>query len=206
MHVSLNEVENTALKAARGAGSPWGIAEEAGRASRWLAARGLPWLAPLTAMLEARLASPVTAHADCPILAGTRIVDVWPLRGGAAPALPKAIRAPLLLVPFLAQASESGVPVAVSWPGVVAHLIDGALQPEVADMAALAAEGPLAAAITVGAAAQIHGAAVLKPRTGGAEVEPQLFDRLRGLAARTYVPESEQSKLKGAGAGLLDND
>ncbi|MDU8911813.1 hypothetical protein [Aestuariicoccus sp. MJ-SS9] len=33
-----------------------------------------------------------------------------------------------------------------------------------------------------------------------------LIDRLNDLAARTYVPATEESRLKGAGAGLTDND
>ncbi|MGI9319695.1 MAG: DUF3726 domain-containing protein [bacterium] len=36
MHLSLNQVEHTARKAVRGAGLPWGLAEDAGRAVRWL--------------------------------------------------------------------------------------------------------------------------------------------------------------------------
>ena len=41
MSLSLNEVESLAKKAARGTGYPWGLAEEAAKASRWLAARGV---------------------------------------------------------------------------------------------------------------------------------------------------------------------
>ena len=42
MNWSLNELDAMARKAARGAGYSWGLAEEAGRATRWLAAAGLP--------------------------------------------------------------------------------------------------------------------------------------------------------------------
>jgi hypothetical protein len=42
MTFSLNEVEAMGKRAARGAGRDWGIAEEAGKAARWLTARGLP--------------------------------------------------------------------------------------------------------------------------------------------------------------------
>jgi hypothetical protein len=42
MTFSLNEVEAMGKRAARGAGLDWGIAEEAGKAARWLTARGLP--------------------------------------------------------------------------------------------------------------------------------------------------------------------
>ena len=36
MNVSMNEVESMAKTAARGAGYSWGLAEEAGKATRWL--------------------------------------------------------------------------------------------------------------------------------------------------------------------------
>ena len=42
MTFSLNEIEAIGKRAARGAGLPWGLAEEAGKAARWLTARGLP--------------------------------------------------------------------------------------------------------------------------------------------------------------------
>ncbi|NJO21709.1 MAG: DUF3726 domain-containing protein [Sphingomonadales bacterium] len=41
MIVSLNEIENLSLKACRGAGMSWGLAEEAAQAARWLA--GAAW-------------------------------------------------------------------------------------------------------------------------------------------------------------------
>ena len=44
MNLSLNEVEATAKKATRGAGYPWGLAEEAGKAVRWLCGAGCGWL------------------------------------------------------------------------------------------------------------------------------------------------------------------
>ncbi|MEL7211719.1 MAG: hypothetical protein AAGK92_03585 [Pseudomonadota bacterium] len=37
-------------------------------------------------------------------------------------------------------------------------------------------------------------------------IDDGLWDRLQGFAARTYVPASEASREKGAGAGLTDND
>ena len=46
MIVSFNEIETTILKAARGAGMEWGLAEEAAQAARFLARLGLPFEAP----------------------------------------------------------------------------------------------------------------------------------------------------------------
>jgi hypothetical protein len=38
------------------------------------------------------------------------------------------------------------------------------------------------------------------------ELQVDLWRRLQGFAARTYVPASEQSRAHGAGAGAIDND
>lgn len=44
------------------------------------------------------------------------------------------------------------------------------------------------------------------PALGRRVVEPAVWARLDALAQRTYVPESEQSRESGAGAGNIDND
>ena len=49
---SLNEIEALAKKAARGSGCSWGVAEDAGRAVRWLEARGLPGAEALGTLLR----------------------------------------------------------------------------------------------------------------------------------------------------------
>ena len=50
--LSLNQIEQTTRKAARGAGLAWGLADETGRAVRWLHAHGLPGVAALADWLE----------------------------------------------------------------------------------------------------------------------------------------------------------
>ena len=50
--LSQNEIEQLCLKAARGAGMSWGLAEEAGFAAAWLAMRGLHGPGGLLAQLR----------------------------------------------------------------------------------------------------------------------------------------------------------
>jgi len=50
--LSLNQVEHTARKAARAAGYAWGLADEVGRALRWLHAYRLPGASMLAAHLD----------------------------------------------------------------------------------------------------------------------------------------------------------
>ena len=52
MKISFNEIAMTVLKAARGAGLEWGLAEEAAEAGRWLAGFYLPWAAALLGLFE----------------------------------------------------------------------------------------------------------------------------------------------------------
>lgn len=44
------------------------------------------------------------------------------------------------------------------------------------------------------------------PKSARASIDAAIWDKLGAWAARTYVPESEASRLSGAGAGLHDND
>ncbi len=98
MTLSLNEVDALAKKATRGAGYPWGHAEEAGKAVRWLCQNGVDGCAILARTLahfDGRdgasgtpdvTQTPWQSPGDtlCPIIAGTALSDMAPaLRDGA---------------------------------------------------------------------------------------------------------------------------
>lgn len=212
---SIGEIAGLIQKAYRGIGRPWGLAEEAGRAAMWLASRGLPG-PDMFAILARRfdgtdcadctpadLASPWKAPGGelCPIVAGSCFCDA-PTRvrepGGLSM---HAVVAPLLIVPFAAAvAHRTGLCLAVEWRGAQAvcapdgHRITAAPQDLTADMAdvtLLPAEG-------VGDLA-----GQTRQRVPCSEAT---FTTLDHFAHRTYVPETELSRLKGAGAGLTDND
>jgi len=44
------------------------------------------------------------------------------------------------------------------------------------------------------------------PKTFLCDVNPHIWKKLKVRAFKTYVPETEKSRLSGAGAGLVDND
>jgi len=46
----------------------------------------------------------------------------------------------------------------------------------------------------------------LRPGTGAVDIGDEIWEALGRFAHRTYVPATEASRLKGAGAGLTDND
>ena len=84
---SLNELEALARKAARGAGLPWGLAEDAGWAVRWLEARELPAATLLAHWLDRRPRSTPVPQRDkgiwtggnaplCPLVTGPMLAEI----------------------------------------------------------------------------------------------------------------------------------
>jgi len=204
MSLSFNEIEAIALKAIRGAGASWGLAEEAAFAARWLAERDIDWAGAILARCEAPVSDEITF--DPAALRGSRLC---PLRTGAFLAdagVPAAlaiseIASPVLLLPFLARAEATAplcVRIETSAPLWIAsghlHTRGGSLTI------------PASAAVAITTAQLPDDAAPVpclrRPR-------PVAADALQALSAferRTYVPATAQSRLAGAGAGLSDND
>lgn len=208
MTFSLNEVEATAKKATRGAGYPWGLAEEAGKATRWLCAHdmnGCKALADLLVETDGSDLETWTPRCDEPVWKGSG-GRLCPLIAGAALSdraliLHRvrllALVAPLLLLPFAALAAQKHQAVVLmDMQGVKAATDGSALSftgtfPTVAD----------ALAISIGDR-------VLRPlpQVSRADPDERTMDVLNNLAKRTYAPATEDSRLSGAGAGLSDND
>lgn len=211
---SLSEIDGLARKAARGAGYPWGIAEEAGKAARWLCAAGLPGDVALARLLGQtdgcaydRLC-PLDATATswqardgplCPLISGAALCDL------ADPTLDVAlarVSCPLLLVPYLVMAADmSGAGLQIAWQGVKitrgAHATHMQATPE----ALCAAEAQM---VRVCPAAESAGTRLR--RCYRAEIDPKSAEVLAALAHRTYAPDTNESRRSGAGAGLSDND
>ena len=211
MSFSLNEVEALCRKAARGAGMTWGLAEEAGRAVRWLQAHGIAGAAALADLLQAQdgrdLAgmTPGThgvwkapAGVLCPIITGTAICDrAQGFAQGQALTLGPT-RAPILLAPFAAMVSAVlNSPVRLRWDGVDCLCT--------AD--SFASKGDTGTAqtdrIEMAPTDQTPTATTTRTR---ADIPPGVYHRLSTFAARTYAPATEASRIAGAGAGLTDND
>ena len=208
---SLNEIGSLTRKAARGAGFSWGMAEEAGRAARWLAAVGLPGPEALADLLETTddvahgTLCPMDPNAEdwqasggvlCPIAAGTALADTADMLGDAK-TLHSVIQ-PLLLVPFVATVSDTtGRALNLAWMGATFHFasdLRGAVTSQSARTDTVILSGDTAADLPP-LACQLR-----------YDLCPDVAARLTLLAQRTYAPETEASRLGGAGAGLSDND
>ena len=211
MSFSLNEVEALARKAARGAGYSWGVAEEAGSATTGSAGEALMvWLSRSCSTKPMERKESICADRPyrplawsggrlCPLMAGTALSDSASLWAHEGKVLHDVI-CPLLLVPFLAGAAQAlAQPVTVSWPGVDAVTDGHAVSIEGVDPARLMASG---ATVSIQNGGALGSGLQFVTR---AHLEPTDWSVLQGFAHRTYAPETEASRLKGAGAGLTDN-
>lgn len=213
--VSLAEIDAMGRKAARGAGFAWGLAEEAGRAARWLAAWGLPGPEALLAALQA-MDGAVGAHAPrpdgpawkaeagtlCPIATGAALSDrAAEIRDGAEIRLGPVLF-PLLVLPALCRAARD---------------LDFAIELRGAAFVAVATpDGPAAADRAPIEAARIEGLSVARAdgsphpavphRSDAWRVSVETWRALDRFAHRTYAPATEASRRAGAGAGVRDTD
>lgn len=216
MDLSLNEIEAMGKRAARGAGRDWGIAEEAGKAARWLTAGGQPGAELLAALLERtdsqshESLAPVSLAGEwrapagplCPLAAGAALSDrIRAALVGDGIALGPVLF-PLLLAPYAMPEPGAGRAAELSWNGVRLTISPGG---------GIAAEGEAGALRTEIAGTVrcrgIEAPAAAPPATYARHpVDPEAWRRLAALARRTYAPSTEASRRKGAGAGLTDND
>jgi len=189
---SLSELEALVRDAAHTGGLAWGLAEDAGFAVRWLAARRLPGPALAADWLERRCERAPAGLAPsggkgvwlaqgerlCPFLAGTAIADQAVRELVLGP-----VAAPLLLAPFAALAARAnGGGLELAWEGALVCLaVDGE---------GWRAEGPeLAAADAAGVSLHPASAAVQpgRPQARRPELPLALWQRLEALAARSRV-------------------
>lgn len=208
MNLSLNEIEATAKRAVRGAGYPWGVAEDASKSTRWLCRNGHDGVAALAVLLDQDFACSADhrPHATdetwrgagdlCPLVTGAFLSDcAQSLRSG--PITMQRVAVPLLILPFAANAAlELRCCVRVEMDGHVAmtdgdNLLCADMLPELAER------------ITVHTSEAVPS---LRPRSAQMNPDPGSWDRLAALAHRTYAPATRESRLRGAGAGLSDND
>jgi len=217
MTFSLNEIETMGKRAARGAGLAWGLAEEAGKAARWLTARGLPGAEALGEVLTrhdgAAYVEIAPAGTDgvwtapggrlCPLVAGPALCDcALRLAEGETIEL-GAIAQPLLLVPYLAGAAKlTGAAFELRWADVtVTVTADGlAVDGNRAALALRSVPGVRCRRVRETVAVSPS------PEANAAAVDAETWSRLGAFAQRTYAPATEASRLVGAGAGLIDND
>jgi len=213
--LTLAEAESYLRKAARACGLDWGIAEEAGKAARWLAAFQLPGPEIMLAHLQNLRGQdyrrcipdcslePWQAGGGllCPIITGAALADrSAQMLDGHAFRLGKTAY-PLLLAATLGQAARHHDTAFVTcWAGIRLTCFGHGLQ----------ILGPrddlLLAEVDQVSCREDHMArAELQASTLAYEIDEAEFGQIEALAFETYAPATEESRA-GAGAGLTDND
>jgi hypothetical protein len=194
IELSLNEVETLALKAARGAGLPWGVAEDVGRSAAWLARCVGTWAESLLMLLE----NPPAAARSPLLLAGA-------LADGAV-ATAELVVAPLWVLPPLLLGPGRCNPVALRLGMEEIRCNPGEAPGATCSAAGLAALPPSLVAVRLHPQRLPPLPNAMPQHLRRSIVTRGALARLEALAALTYVPASEASRRRGAGAGLLDDD
>ena len=187
--LSLNEVETLSAKAARGAGFSWGLAEDIGRAARRIATEEDNWGPALLGLLD----NAQSLAAPHPLRAArwrTGEADV----AGEGPLCPIRTAALLLddpLEPSVMPLTILDVALPVWLDAMLRRSTMRVARPVALPRADIVIERQLE---------------VTQPVAGrrGA-IDRQTLAALNAFAARTYVPESERSRARGAGGGRVDD-
>jgi hypothetical protein len=187
--LSLNEVETLSAKAARGAGFSWALAEDIGRAARRIAVEDQNWGQALLGLLDNAQSF---APPDPECAARWRIGEADVAAG--RPLCP--IRTATLLLDD--PPPEEVMPLTILDVALPLWL-DAMLRRSTMRLAHPVA---LARADVV-----IERQSGIAPPVAGRRgaIDRETLAALNGLAARTYVPESERSRTRGAGGGRVDD-
>ena len=213
---SLAEIEALSRKAARGGGLDWGLADEAGKAARWLASVGLPGPPVLSRLLKRNDGKSFEALCPiettglwqarsgelCPLIAGASLVDRAEQLSTPQGICLGKVALPMLILPFVARAAgRTDRDIEVSWPGVRIVCRGASIDIE-ADNDALATD--LVDGVAVRAAQSTADHAVVASNASRA-VDTESWAALTRMAHRTLVPTSDASRA-GAGGHSRDSD
>ena len=199
MSWSLGETAALALKAARGAGMSWGLAEETAASVVWLHSRGLPGISALCSYLG-QAAAPKSPEGGCPIMTGCALFDgMMDVPETSSQTLDLGhVHAPLLLLPFVARLEPGNY-----W--LQAPGLQGTVDIANGDgWQSHCLRGSGSCTVSLGDRPQVDPALEMITRVNGRFT--CCVDRLDAYAHRTYAPATGQSRMSGAGAGLTDND
>ena len=217
--LSCNEAASLCMKAARGAGMSWGMAEEAGFAAAWLVSRGIDGPSHLRVHLDRTdgkdwktLCPRVTENtwrnaannAVCPLILGATLCDYADLPQGLAPDRViqlGPVSMPILLTPFLAKlAWTNALEMTLVWANGTVCITDGAAWLGTATRSLTAQYLDLTLSVKSAKREKPAAPTTQKPCTTAATIAA-----LNALAMRTTVPASEASRAS-AGSPLTDND
>ena len=213
--ITLAEIESSLRKAARARGLRWGIAEEAGKAARWLAAFDLPGPELLYAHLQQLSGDEYAQFIPdctldpwkapggllCPVITGAALADSSAQMLDGRVFRLAAAAYPLLLAATVGQAARCHRRVfTTAWAGVRVSCFENGLSIE-GNRDDLRLDRVDAVSCLLD---EIDGPQQL-PSTRAYTVDAETCAQIDALAFQTYAPATAESRA-GAGAGLTDND
>lgn len=199
---TLSEIAATSAKAARDAGCPWGLAEEAGIAVRLLEAHELPGVEALARLVDTPrdcACSGWNGSAACGVAALARLSDRARVVADGDVMSFAHVTSPILLAgPLLLAARSLGSAFELAWPGaqIVATPIGVAVLLQPVGWPDMAQE--------VRVSRGMADVAVTPPEVCARQVLAESWERLQALADRTMVPETATSRARGAGPASGD--
>lgn len=238
IELSNNEAATLIKLAARGVQYPWGLGEEAAYAGRWLIDRQLPALELFSALFawadERQFAELILQSNEtqwhcgrselCPLVCGTAIIDTPSALLNVDSIDLNNVVSPLLLLPFLSEASlvlEKPIRLScgstcLTLNGTRIELLNGNDE-LLSNRGLMAPKGSVSISVGEGSidhqgepssadVATSHGELWPMSDYHRISAELNLLESLKQYAHRTYAPATEQSRLSGAGAGTSDND
>ena len=233
MHVSNAEIETLTCKAAVGVGLPVGLAEEAGAAAAWLSAAGFAGAEIAYRAIEnirKGKARPVivSSHSEslCPDTKGKlasvmyAAPSVFDFLQTTSPVTVVRLDEPLLLFAHLVCSSSiPAVELVLHSVGSTGEVLQGVIQRghgrlEGPPLSNQEAKNGSEVSVTMVGISEDRNFKPTKKEIDvrrvaiqrGVAVNEAIWTELKRLAAQTLVPESVESKQRGAGAGLIDND
>lgn len=207
---SLSETTSLAKRAIRGAGYDWGVCDDIAAAVDWLVRHGLPGVDALDRALARAadpppLGLPITSaepwgSADgrplCPFQTGLALADHLHLTSNGGRIAIRDLEAPLLVAGCAAMAGESsGRVYRIAWDAFAILGGSGGGLVEGDPSKLLSPSNDVFVCIE----APDGGAIGLDARHRRPAVDARVWDRLEDLAAKTYAPATEASRIKGAG-------
>ena len=202
---SFSEIDTTSKRASKAAGFAWGIAEEVGKNMRNLEMFGLPGVKNLNLYLQKINKSPTEkpkkiekenkpqSKEFCPIHCGTIFLDNCKMLEALKSIKFFNVSYPLLLLPFLSRASD-----------IVGKKISA--QYEENNFLLNFNKTIFSKNIKSDQIITLAKEVSIEFLENNNSFSAQEWKELYKLSEETFVDETESSKIKGAGAGLTDND
>jgi hypothetical protein len=196
---TLSEIASTSLKAARGAGCPWGLAEEAAMAVRVLESHGLPGVADLAALLSSKRLCGCSGCSDGPVCGiaalatlSDRLADV----SGDGVSLGSVSGARMLPAVLWLDARETGAIYRLQIDELACLVSANGMD----------ADGDLPRDGHVRVTRELAPGNPVQASPESRSLPSEAWDCLETLAARTLVPETDASRQTGAGPDAADRD